>query len=97
MIDSKARAKQWLDEAASTLVLATPVLEPETRDLAADIVAAQVWMIEVGHQLAKSANQHNNMVDYLLDKVAVIGACVSLPDDLPLRVRLFPNFLNLKA
>lgn len=97
MIDSKARAKQWLDEASPTLILSTPILAPETRDLHADVVAAQVWMIEVGHQLATSAHQHNHMVDYLLDKVAVIGACVSLPDDLPLRVRLFPNFMNLKA
>lgn len=62
-----------------------------------DVDSACTWLTQVAIELVRSASDHDRSQRYLLDKARMISACASLPGDMPLRVRLFPNVFYLTA
>jgi hypothetical protein len=70
---------------------------PKPSPLERDIESARRWLWQVGRQASIRADEHNDAVDLLVDKVVVIAFLMELPGDGPLRVRLFPNVFNLQA
>jgi hypothetical protein len=62
-----------------------------------DTDRAIMWLVDLAIGCTRKANEHDDVRLTIMDKVETIAACAALPNDLPLRVRIFPNVFNLLA
>lgn len=59
--------------------------------------SAQQWLAGIAIKCSRGATKHTQQSDKLNDKCVTLIECSCLPGDMPIRVRCFPNVLNLKA
>lgn len=63
----------------------------------ADVKTSRAWLVDIGVEVLQRADRHSNHVTYLLDRVRLVTALVSLPDEQVLRLRCLPGIFTYQA
>ena len=62
-----------------------------------DIQSSIAWLVGAAVEGVRGCLKLQNHADWCMGKAEMLTACSQLPGDMPLRVRCFPNVMNLKA